>query len=50
MRYMGFLERSAACAARLREIAPVVLEGHVTGLSGLIVDVDGLGGRVLGGR
>jgi flagellum-specific ATP synthase len=43
---MGFLERSAACAARLREIAPVVLEGHVTGLSGLIVDVDGLGGRV----
>ena len=46
MRYIGLLERSFACAARLRGIAPVVLEGHVTGLSGLIVDVDGLGGRL----
>src|SRR5690242_20481645 len=48
MRYMGFLERSAACGARLREITPAVLEGHVTGLSGLIADVDGLGAHVSG--
>src|SRR5689334_20448685 len=43
MRYTGVLERSAACRAMLREITPVVLEGRVTGVSGLIADVDGLG-------
>ncbi|HEX4173499.1 MAG TPA: flagellar protein export ATPase FliI [Acetobacteraceae bacterium] len=34
------------CGAKLRDIAPLALQGHVTGLSGLIVDVDGLGAHV----
>jgi flagellum-specific ATP synthase len=46
MRYAGVLERGAACRARLREITPVVLEGRVTGVSGLIADVDGLSAHV----
>jgi flagellum-specific ATP synthase len=43
MRYTGLLERSAACRAKLRDIAPLVVEGRVAGLSGLVIDVDGLG-------
>ena len=46
MRYTSLLERSAACQAQLHEIAPVRLEGRVIGLSGLVVDIDGLGGHV----
>src|SRR5215475_7391118 len=46
MRCTSFRERSAVCRAKLREISPVAVEGHVTGLSGLIVDVDGLSAYV----
>src|SRR5579872_5501235 len=46
MRCTSLLERSAACQAQLHEIAPMRLEGRVTGLSGLVVDVDGLGAHV----
>src|SRR5579871_3261755 len=41
----SLLERGAVCAARLRDITPVRLDGRVTGLSGLVVDVDGLRGH-----
>ncbi len=40
------LERSAVCRAQLHDIAPIRLEGRVTGLSGLVVDIDGLNGYV----
>ncbi len=46
MRHSSLLERSAVCLARLHEIAPVQLEGRVTALSGLVVDIDGLSGHV----
>ena len=46
MRRMSLLERSAACQAQLRDIAPIYLEGRVTGLSGLVVEIDGLSGHV----
>src|SRR5690348_13585502 len=46
MRYTKLLERSVACRSRLQEIAPLRLEGRVTGLSGLVVDIDGLSGHV----
>jgi flagellum-specific ATP synthase len=40
------LERSANCRARLRDIMPNRLEGRVVGLSGLVVDIDGLSSHV----
>ncbi len=40
------LERSADCRARLRDILPNRLEGRVVGLSGLVVDIDGLSSHV----
>jgi flagellum-specific ATP synthase len=40
------LERSADCRAKLREIAPNRLEGRVVGVSGLVVDIDGLSSHV----
>lgn len=40
------LERSASCRARLRDIMPHRLEGRVVGLSGLVVDIDGLSSHV----
>src|SRR4051812_15756019 len=46
MRYATLLERSIACRANLQAVAPVRLEGRVTGLSGLMVDIDGLCGHV----
>jgi flagellum-specific ATP synthase len=46
VRRTSLLERSAACQAQLHEIAPMRLEGRVAGLSGLVVDIDGLGGHV----
>ena len=46
MRHLSLAERSSICQAALRELAPIELQGHVTGLSGLMVDVDGLAGHV----
>jgi len=46
MRRASFDERGAASLAQLREIAPLRIEGRVTGLSGLVADVDGLAGHV----
>src|SRR6202012_286414 len=46
MRYVTTLERAAAGRAGLRDIAPLQLEGRVSGLSGLVVDIDGLAGNV----
>lgn len=46
MRQTGLQERGAASLARLREIAPYQVEGRITGLSGLVVEIDGLGGHV----
>jgi flagellum-specific ATP synthase len=46
MRYNTLIERSAACSATLREIAPLRLEGRIAGMSGLVIDVDGLSGHV----
>jgi flagellum-specific ATP synthase len=46
MRYSSFLERSTVCRAQMHDIAPIRLEGRVTGLSGLVVDIDGLSGHV----
>ena len=40
------LERSASCRARLRDIMSQRLEGRVVGLSGLVVDIDGLSSHV----
>lgn len=39
-------QRALACQSRLREIAPIRFEGRVVGLSGLVVDIDGLAGNV----
>ena len=44
MRHESFHDRSAACQGALRTLAPMHLEGRVSGLSGLMVDIDGLGG------
>jgi flagellum-specific ATP synthase len=46
MRYTTTLERAAAGRAGLRDIAPLQIEGRVSGLSGLVVDIDGLSGHV----
>ncbi len=46
MRYATTLERAAAARAGLRDIAPLLIEGRVSGLSGLVVDIDGLSGHV----
>jgi flagellum-specific ATP synthase len=46
MRHTDLLERTTSCRAKLRQIAPVRLEGRVSGLSGLVVDIDGLSGYV----
>ena len=46
MRHTGsFPERAAACSARLREIAPFQLHVQITALSGLMVEIDGLGAQ-----
>jgi flagellar biosynthesis/type III secretory pathway ATPase len=46
MRLTSLIKRSAACRAALHGLSPMHLEGCVTGLSGLMVDIDGLGGHV----
>ncbi|MGC1410043.1 MAG: hypothetical protein WA864_13995, partial [Acetobacteraceae bacterium] len=46
MRYTTTVERAAAGRAALRDIAPLQIEGRVSGLSGLVVDIDGLSGHV----
>ena len=46
MRYRSLLERTIVCRAALHALAPMHLEGRVIGLSGLMVDIDGLGGHV----
>lgn len=46
MRLAPFLERVAGCRAELAQIAPYRLEGRVTAVSGLVVDVDGLAGHL----
>jgi len=40
------VERAAACSANLRDIAPWQVGGRVIGLSGLVIDIDGLAGHV----
>lgn len=46
MRCTTLVARTAACRARLHDIAPLRLEGRIAGLSGLVVDIDGLSGHV----
>jgi flagellum-specific ATP synthase len=46
MRYISLPERITTCRATLHDLAPMHLEGRVIGLSGLMVDIDGLGGHV----
>ena len=45
MRCTSLVERVIACQARLRDVAPLHLEARIVGLSGLVIDVDGLGGH-----
>jgi flagellum-specific ATP synthase len=45
MRCTSLLERVIACRALLQEIAPLHLEARIVGLSGLVIDIDGLGGH-----
>src|SRR5579863_4203504 len=40
------VEPAAACSANLRDIAPWQVGGRVIGLSGLVIDIDGLAGHV----
>ena len=40
------VERAATCSANLRDIAPWQVGGRVIGLSGLVIDIDGLAGHV----
>ena len=42
----GFVGHAAECISRLHDIAPLQIEGRVAGLSGLVIDVDGLAGHV----
>ena len=46
MRCTTLIDRTAACAAKLRDIGLPCLEGRVAGLSGLAIDIDGLSGHV----
>jgi flagellum-specific ATP synthase len=46
MRCTSLSERANTCRARLRDIAPLQLQGRVAGISGLVVDIDGLSGHV----
>jgi flagellum-specific ATP synthase len=45
MRCTTLIDRTAACAAKLRDIGLPCLEGRVAGLSGLAIDIDGLSGH-----
>ena len=46
MRHTSITERSESCRAKLRQIAPFQLEGRISSLSGLVIDIDGLSGHV----
>ena len=45
MRCTALLDYAAVCSARLHDLARFRLEGRIAGLSGLIVDIDGLAGH-----
>ena len=47
MRQTDIEFRSDFAAASLRSIAPVRLQGRVTGISGLVVEIDGLNGHAM---
>src|SRR5580698_4513097 len=46
MRRTNFAERIVSCRAALHGLPPIRLEGCVTGLSGLAIDISGLAGLV----
>ena len=46
MRHSSFTARAATCAATLRGIPSLRLAGRVSGVSGLVIDIDGLAGHV----
>ena len=46
MRRTSFLERTSGCHAELEQIASLRLQGRVTAVSGLVVEVDGLAGHL----
>jgi flagellum-specific ATP synthase len=46
MRHLTLTQRTTICQTALRDLAPIQLQGHVTGLSGLMVDIAGLAGHV----
>jgi flagellum-specific ATP synthase len=45
MRFNTLSDRVATCRFRLAELADVTISGRVSGVSGLIVDIDGLAGH-----
>jgi flagellum-specific ATP synthase len=46
MRHSALASRAATCAVALRRIPPLRLAGRVSGISGLVIDIDGLAGHV----
>jgi flagellum-specific ATP synthase len=46
MRQLGFVARAASCCTALSRIPTLRLAGRVAGISGLVVDIDGLAGHV----
>src|SRR5580693_9565388 len=46
MRHSALAIQGAACCAALRRIPSLRLAGRVAGISGLVVDIDGLAGHV----
>ena len=46
MRHSTLADQAASCCAALRRIPPLRLAGRVAGISGLVVDIDGLAGHV----
>lgn len=46
MRLASFLERASGCRAQLEQITSLRLQGRVTAVSGLVVEVDGLTGHL----
>jgi flagellum-specific ATP synthase len=46
MKYLPLAQRGSVCRDALRHIAPIRIAGRVTGLSGLVIDIDGLGGHL----
>jgi flagellum-specific ATP synthase len=50
MRRSSLANRAAAAAGEIRRIKPAVIEGRVSALSGLLVEVEGMGGQVAVGE